>query len=89
MCGRIAVLTAVGGNAEVVDDNETGFVATGPSVHEFDLALERAWQRRDEWEQIGCLAANRIRDLIPKDPIEIFTSKLLQLCSVRLSSQQG
>ena len=80
LCGRPAIITDVGGNAEVLDDNETGFLATGASVYEFDAALERAWQRRAEWEAIGLLAASRIRTLVPEDPGGLFTAELLRLC---------
>lgn len=80
LCGRLGIVTDVGGNAEAVDDNETGFIAKGASVVELDDALERAWQRRAEWEDIGRLAASRVRTKIPADPGEVFTSKLLSLC---------
>jgi glycosyltransferase involved in cell wall biosynthesis len=66
-CGRIAVVTAVGGNAEVVEDGVTGFVAAAPSVEAIDEALERAWQRRDEWEAIGRAAAARLAEVVPDE----------------------
>jgi glycosyltransferase involved in cell wall biosynthesis len=81
LCGRPAITTAVGGNTEAVDDNVTGFLASGASPQEFDAALERAWQRRAEWESIGGEAARRVRDLIPANPSELFTATLLQVCS--------
>jgi glycosyltransferase involved in cell wall biosynthesis len=80
LCGRPAVITDIGGNAELIDDNETGFVARGASVHELDAAMERAWQRRADWEEIGRLAESRTRACIPEDPGGVFTAKLLQLC---------
>jgi glycosyltransferase involved in cell wall biosynthesis len=83
LCGRPAIVTNVGGNTEVIEDEETGFVATGASVYEFDAALERAWQRRAEWKAIGLLAATRIRTRIPEDPGGLFTAKLLRLCEQR------
>ncbi|TXB63806.1 glycosyltransferase family 4 protein [Phaeodactylibacter luteus] len=51
--GRTAVVTDVGGNTEVIVDNQTGFVACAPTPHSFSEALERAWRRREEWGGIG------------------------------------
>lgn len=64
-CGRMAVVTDVGGNAELVEDGVSGFVAAGPVPAAIDDALERAWQRRAKWEAIGGAAAARIAELMP------------------------
>ncbi|MGB3619325.1 MAG: glycosyltransferase family 4 protein [Catalinimonas sp.] len=53
LCGRPAVVTDVAGNAEVLADDRTGFVAEAPTAALFDRALERAWQARDRWEEMG------------------------------------
>lgn len=68
MCGRPAVVSDVGGNAEVIDDGRTGFLASGPEVDAFDAALERAWEARDEWPAMGELAAQDIRVRVSADP---------------------
>ena len=47
MCGRAAVVTKVGGNAEVVQDGVTGFLAA-PDEDSIDAALEKVWARRGE-----------------------------------------
>jgi glycosyltransferase involved in cell wall biosynthesis len=64
-CGRMAVVTDVGGNTEIVEDGVSGFVAAGPVAAAIDDALERAWQRRTDWEAIGAAAAARIAELMP------------------------
>lgn len=51
--GRTAVVTDVGGNTEIIKDNENGFVACSPTTHSFTDALDRAWNRRNEWEEMG------------------------------------
>jgi glycosyltransferase involved in cell wall biosynthesis len=79
LCGRIPIVTQVGGNAEVVTDGETGFLAPAPTVLLVEAALERAWQRRSEWQQMGKEAQVRIRDLIPPDPARSFADELLRL----------
>jgi glycosyltransferase involved in cell wall biosynthesis len=76
-CGRVAVVTDVGGNAEVVDDGATGFVAESPTVAAFDRALERAWAVRADWPAIGEAAARAIAELVPDDPARPLVRMLL------------
>lgn len=59
ICGRPVVTTDVGGNLEWIEDSENGFIAEGANVWSFDKALERAWQRKDDWEMIGKKAHER------------------------------
>jgi glycosyltransferase involved in cell wall biosynthesis len=81
MLGRPNVVTRAGGNSEVVEDNQTGFIANAVTVEAFDEALERAWQQRSELSSMGVLAARRIRELIPEDPCLEFTKRLLVVFS--------
>jgi len=75
--GRPNVVTRACGNSEVVEDNQTGFIANAVTVEAFDEALERAWQRRGELSSMGVLAARRIRELTPEDPCLEFAERLL------------
>ena len=68
LCGRPAVVTDVAGNAEVVEDEVTGFVAGAPTVAALDEALGRAWARRADWPEMGGLAAERVRETMPDEP---------------------
>lgn len=81
MLGRPNVVTQAGGNSEVVEDNQTGFIANAVTVKAFDEALERAWQRRSELSSMGVLAAQRIRELTPEDPCLEFAERLLVVFS--------
>lgn len=76
LCGRPCIVTDVAGNAEIVEDNSSGFVAAAPQAEFVDEALERAWGRRDEWRQIGERAGERVRQCVPRDPIAAFISEL-------------
>ncbi len=76
LCRRVCVVTDVGGNAEVIEDGITGFVAAAPCVRCLDDALERAWQVRNEWPQIGSRAGAAIRRLLPLDPVAEFADRL-------------
>lgn len=79
LCGRICVVTDVAGNAELLDDDITGFVAHAPTPCLVDQALERAWDKQAQWQQMGKVAAERVRGFVPRDPIEAFTRELLPL----------
>jgi glycosyltransferase involved in cell wall biosynthesis len=80
-CGRPAVVTNVGGNAELCLDEQTGFVAEAPTVSLVNEALERAWSRRPEWEDLGRAARRRVEELIPRDPIAEACRQLLDCAS--------
>jgi glycosyltransferase involved in cell wall biosynthesis len=82
LCHRMAIVTNVAGNAEVVDDEFTGFVAEAPTVRHLAQTLERAWNRREEWRQIGLEAGARIRTKVPMDPSADLADRLVSLASV-------
>jgi glycosyltransferase involved in cell wall biosynthesis len=86
LCGRVPVVTDVAGNSEIVTDGETGFIAKAAKPACLDEAMERAWELRDCWPQIGAAAATAARLLIPEDPVEDLLSHLLQAngCSPRV-----
>lgn len=67
LCGRAAVVTDVGGNAELIEDGMTGFVAESPTLASIEEALERAWSQQTNWEQMGAVGhAVMIDRLSPK-----------------------
>jgi glycosyltransferase involved in cell wall biosynthesis len=84
-CGRPSVVTDIGGNAELCLDNETGFVAAAPNVSFVAQALQRAWDRRQDWRRMGHAARTRVEGLVPKDPIGVF-SEQLKACATGLSA---
>jgi len=82
LSGRVAIVTNAGGNAEVVQDGVSGFVAAAPSEDALDEAMERAWQRRDEWRAIGARAAESIRTIVPPDPLRVFAAEFEAIAAV-------
>ncbi|MFH7024936.1 MAG: glycosyltransferase family 4 protein [Heteroscytonema crispum UTEX LB 1556] len=56
LCGRPAVVTDVGGNAEWIEDEQTGFIAEAPTAKSFGAALNRAWLALNHWKQMGMKA---------------------------------
>lgn len=78
MCGRPAVVTDVPGNAELVEDDVTGFVVQSPCVAALDAALERVWNRRAELRTMGAAAGVAVRKRVPADPVGVFVDRLLE-----------
>ena len=79
ICGRACVVTDVAGNREVVEDGVSGFIAAAPTLRALDSTMETAWNRRFEWQEMGRIAAERIRTKVPADPIEVFADELLSI----------
>ena len=79
LCNRMVVATNTGRNEELIDDGKTGFIAEGPTVRLVDEALERAFNARENWRQMGELAGQQIRERYPSDPIAEFGNRLLAL----------
>ena len=79
LSGRVPIVTDVGGNAEVVDDGATAYLAAAPTEDALDDAMERAWNERHRWREIGAAAATRIRTLIPREPERCFAERLVEL----------
>jgi glycosyltransferase involved in cell wall biosynthesis len=79
LCARPIVATDVAGNAEVIEDGVTGFLADAPTVESVATALEKFWTRRGDAEQIGQAGARMIRRLLPSDPVRTFSNKLKEI----------
>lgn len=79
LCGRTSVVTNVSGNPEVIKDNENGFLAKAPTPEFVDEALERLWNKRDVWKELGMQARKDIRLHIPSDPVEYFVKEIESL----------
>jgi glycosyltransferase involved in cell wall biosynthesis len=79
LCARPVVATNVAGNSEVVEDGVSGFLAEAPTVPSMANALERLWLRRTDLQDIGIAAATRIRQMIPADPVGLFSANIESL----------
>jgi L-malate glycosyltransferase len=76
MFGRPVVMTDVGLARELVCDGQNGFLAEGSTAFSFNLALERAWQLRAHWAEMGIAAHFTANKQVEKDPV----AKLLDIC---------
>ena len=78
-CGRVPIVTNVGGARELIEDGVDGFIAKSASVYEIEENLERAWSKRNEWEEMGKRAAEKIRDVLKGNPIDLFAQNIKDL----------
>lgn len=76
--GRMAIVSNAGGNAEFIEEGVNGFIGEA-NVSSLDEALERAWDRRYEWETLGRNANSFINENIPPIPEKNFAELLKQL----------
>ena len=76
LCGRVSIVTDVSGNREVLTDGKTGFLAKHPEPESVSEAMDRAWERRNEWKEIGENAKEDIRKIVPENPSLLFYEKL-------------
>ena len=76
LCERPAIVTDVGDSAELCLNEETGFVASAPTVSSLGHAMERAWARREDWQAMGSAARARAERLVPRDPVGAFCQEL-------------
>jgi len=83
LSSRVPIVTDVGGNAEIIEDGVSGYVAAAPSEDALDNAMERAWNARHQWREIGAVAAARIRAIIPREPERRFANALVELIASR------
>jgi len=88
LCGRVPIVTNVGRVNELVDDNRNGFVAPAATLELVDDALERAWQRRNEWQAMGQLAAADIRKRHSLRPAQDFADAILAAVPGQQSTTQ-
>lgn len=73
---RGVIVTQVGGVEELVDEGITGFIAAYPHANTIDEAMERAWNKRADWKQIGLNALDKILAAHPADTTDYFIKEI-------------
>jgi len=77
MSARVPIVTDIGGHTEAITDGVTGFIAADPTPEGLDDAMERAFERREDWELMGLRAREAILRYLPQDPVGDAVQKLL------------
>lgn len=75
--GRPILTTDVAGNAELLEEGVTGFIAEAPAVKCVSDALERLWDRRNDLRGMGGAAHQAARRQLPADPAGEFAEALI------------
>ena len=83
LCGRPAVVTDVGGNAEWIENNVSGYVAEAPTASSFGAALERAWADREQWRERGLAAYRFAAAKVDPNPGTTLLTILLEAAAAR------
>lgn len=76
--GRTVISTTAGGTQEIVTDGVTGFIGEA-MLEAFEAVLERAWEQRHNWEQMGKKALEHISNQIPQSPETDFANTLMKI----------
>ncbi|MEI6948699.1 glycosyltransferase [Paraflavisolibacter sp. H34] len=80
--GRPVIVTNAGGNGELVEDGVTGFIGEATDLA-LEETLERAWQQRACWEEIGEQAAAALARRLPPSPENEFARFIKQITHVQ------
>lgn len=70
ICGRICVVTDVGGHGEVIEDSVSGFLSEAAMPKYFAAALERAWTMQSQFKQVACEANLSALKVFSEKPID-------------------
>jgi glycosyltransferase involved in cell wall biosynthesis len=79
LCNRIAITTETGRNSELLCPGKTGFIAPYATIDLLDQAMEEAWAKREQWQELGEEAGKSIREKYSVDPIAEFANRLISL----------
>jgi glycosyltransferase involved in cell wall biosynthesis len=83
LCGRPAVVTDVAGNAELITEGITGFVAESATLSSIQSTLERAWEHRTQWSEMGRRAHDFIASRLTPTPDQRLASLIETLGSAQ------
>lgn len=76
---RMVIATDVGGNAELIDNNETGYLIPDVTVKDIDKTLDIALKNKDKWQEMGEKGYEKIKTVLPENPIKDLCQKIESL----------
>ena len=68
ICGRVAIVTDVGGNTEWISHGITGFVANKADISSIEKSMDEAFEQQNQWKNIGKAAHERAIQLYDPHP---------------------
>jgi glycosyltransferase involved in cell wall biosynthesis len=76
--GRISIAGNAGGTAELVVDGRNGFLGEA-NFNDFILTMERAWEKRNDWQKMGRQAFDDFHSFYPDQVVEHFAESVKSL----------
>jgi glycosyltransferase involved in cell wall biosynthesis len=76
--GRTVIVSNAGGNHEIITDSINGFIGDA-TERDFEDAMERAWEMREKWHEIGQKACLYIKEHLPASPEKEFAHSINDL----------
>ena len=74
--GRPVVASSIGDMPDWINENENGWISTDASSTSIDLTLEKAWNARDRWDEMGRNAFEKFNQKFPSSVEEQLLSKM-------------
>jgi glycosyltransferase involved in cell wall biosynthesis len=82
---RMCIATNVGDASLLIEEGKTGFIAEAATFNLIDEVLEKAWDCRYEWKEMGERAGIKLKEIKKNNPIIEFCEKLLILIDMNNS----
>jgi glycosyltransferase involved in cell wall biosynthesis len=76
--GRTVIVSNAGGNAEIINNGINGFIGDA-TEKDFESAMDKAWEMREEWPEIGKKAYLHIKNHLPASPETEFATSINNL----------
>ena len=76
---RVVITTDVAGHSEFIDDGVNGYLSEAANNKLFANTLERAWQERGKWKEMGENAFTKVNAKSTVDPVSIFSNEIIEL----------
>jgi glycosyltransferase involved in cell wall biosynthesis len=70
------VVSDVGDMPKWVTDEVNGWISNNASVESINETLEKAWQKRERWEEMGKISYQLFKEKFPEIPEEFFLEQL-------------
>lgn len=77
LCRRPCLVTDVGDNTVLIEDDVTGWISNAPSVKELDRALDRSWKAKDKWTTMGEKAHQKALLFMEPEAGKVFIEKMI------------
>ncbi|HUC81412.1 MAG TPA: glycosyltransferase, partial [Flavisolibacter sp.] len=68
----------VGDMPKWIEENRNGWIAPDASVAAIDTVLEKAWQSREKWEEMGKASFTLFKEKFPQSPEQYFLEQISQ-----------